>query len=223
MLITGMVAPVFSTVALGVFAREAGPQALAYVLTGNIVLALMFEIQSKVGGNFAFMRAMGTLDYFASLPIRRPALILATVISFLILSLPALLVTAGFGVLFLGVPLRPHPLLAVVIPLLALPLSAIGALIGASARTPEEATALLNLSTFLLLALGPVVIPPERLPEILVQMGALSPAVHAASALRQTLIGPLTPALAGDLAFLAAAGVLIFWLAGKRMDWRSRG
>jgi len=64
----GTLAPLGSILALGVFARDAGPEALAYVLTGNVVLNLMFENLDKVSGHFAFMKAVGTINYFATLP-----------------------------------------------------------------------------------------------------------------------------------------------------------
>lgn len=53
-------APLVSLIALGVFAREAGPEALAYVLTGNIVLSLMFGNLDKVSSNFSYTRAVGS-------------------------------------------------------------------------------------------------------------------------------------------------------------------
>lgn len=42
--IIGAVAPLLSMVALSVFARDSGAEALAYILTGNIVLSLMFGL-----------------------------------------------------------------------------------------------------------------------------------------------------------------------------------
>jgi ABC-2 type transport system permease protein len=192
MVIIGTIAPILSILALGIFAKDSGPQSLRYILVGNIVLALMFENQGKVSGNFAFMRAMGTLNYFASLPIRRYSLVAATVLAFLLLSLPALTATAIFGAWFLNIQPHPNLLLIIVIPLAAFPLAGIGALIGASARNPEEANSLSTLMTFVMLGLGPVLIPPDRLPEVMNFLGRLSPATYAASALQQALLGPLT-------------------------------
>jgi len=51
-------------------------------------------------------------------------------------------------------------------------------------------------------------------------VGRASPATYAASAFRQVLLGPLTPRLWLDLAVLALASVLIFWLVSLKMDWR---
>ncbi len=222
MVIIGTVAPILSIMALGTFAKGSGPQSLQYILIGNIVLALMFENQGKVAGNFAFMRAMGTLKYFASLPIRRYSLVAATVLAFLLLSLPALAVTALFGAWFLHVPMHPNPLLIVVIPLAAFPLAGLGALVGASARNPEEASSFSNLLTFILLGLGPVIIPPDRLPDFMITLGIFSPATYTASALQQVLLGPVTPKIWLDLTVLTGFGGLILWVVGKKLDWRQQ-
>lgn len=220
MVLTGMVAPLFSLLALGVFARDAGSATLAYVLTGNVVLALMFENLGKVSSRFAYMRVSGGLEYYATLPVGRAGLVLATLAAFLLLSLPSLLVTVLAGAFVLGVPLAPHPLILLAVPLCAMPLAGIGALIGAGARTPEEAGSLSLLVTLALVALGPVIVPPERLPAIMLALGRLSPATYAASALRQTLLGPVTGGLALDLAILAGLSVAILALVGRGLRWR---
>jgi ABC-2 type transport system permease protein len=219
MVVVDTLGPIFSMLALSVFARDTGPATLAYVVTGNLVLALMFGNLNKMCGHFSYMRFMGSLDYYATLPVHKYALILAAVFSFLILSLPSLLVTVACGVA-IGVPFTPHPLLLVVIPLCAVPLSGIGALLGSLARNPHEAGSFSLLATFLLTALGPVVIPPDRLPAFMVMLWHLSPATYAASALRQTLLGPLTGQIVIDMAALVLAGGLVFWLAARKMDWR---
>jgi len=163
---------------------------------------------------------MGSLDYDATLPIHTYVLVLAAVLSFLLLSLPSLVVTTLCGWLALHIPLSPHPLLLLVSPLCAIPLSGIGALIGSVARRPEEAGSLSLLFTLLLVGLGPAVIPPDRLPGFTVTLGRLSPATYAASALRQTLLGPLTGQIVVDVAVLALAGVIVFGLVVRLMDWR---
>ena len=77
-----------------------------------------------------------------------------------------------------------------------------------------------RLLTILMLTIGPVLIPPDRLPDWLVWLGFLSPATYAASALRQVLLGPLTSRLLLDTAVLAACILISFWMVDRRMDWR---
>lgn len=220
--IVGALAPLLSIVALGLFARDSGPRTLAYILTGNAVISLMFGNMDKLQSHFCFIRFQGTLDYLATLPIRRYALIVAAMLAFLLLSLPSLAATVLLGSLYLRVPLHLHPLLLAVVPLCALPLAGIGALIGTTARGPQEAGSLSLLVTLALAGLGPVVVPPERLPGIMLALGRLSPATYAASALRQALLGPVTGQLLADLAVLAAISALVLWLVGHKMDWRQR-
>ena len=119
-------------------------------------------------------------------------------------------------------PLNLHPLALLVVPLCALPLAGVGALIGVRFRTPEEATSVGRLLTILMLTMGPALIPADRLPDWLVWLGFLSPATYAASALRQALLGPLTNRLLLDVAALLLFIFLSFWMVNRRMDWRER-
>lgn len=221
MVVTGLIAPVLMTAMLGVFAADNGQTSLGYVLTGNIVLSLLFSTMGSVSSNFAFMRAVGRLDYFATLPIYRSALILATVLAFLAMSLPSVAMTLILGTLILNVPLALSPWIVVVVPLISISLSGLGALIGLIGRAPEEVGSIQLLITAVLLGLGPVLIPADRLPEAIRQISLLSPATYAASALRQAVLGwtdriPLVV----DLIVLAALSAGLLWLVGQRMDWR---
>jgi ABC-2 type transport system permease protein len=219
MLLTATVAPLLSTAALSVFARDSGPEALAYILTGNMVMSLLFGTFERVAGHFAYMRLVGRLDFFASLPVHRVALILGTVCAFLLLALPSVLVTLITGVLILGVDLAISPWIVVAIPLIGMALCGLGALIGIALKTPEEVWNLSALIAFLLLGFGPVVIPPDRLPGIVNTLSYLSPATYAASALRQTVLGLSDRIPLGlDLVVLAALLVGSLWLVGRQMD-----
>ena len=220
MVILGMVAPLGSMFFFSFFARDTGPGTLAYILTGNVVLALMFDNLDKVTSRFSFMRAMGNLDYYATLPVQKNVLILAVVLSFLLLSLPSLVFTILGGAVLLGVPLALHPVILIVIPLCTIPMAGIGALIGSVARTPQEAGSLSLLVTLVMLGLGPVLIPPSRLPDVMLILGRFSPATYAASALRQALLGPLTGQIFLDLAALTGVAAVVLWLVGRKMDWR---
>jgi ABC-2 type transport system permease protein len=220
MIVTGIIGPTFSIIALGLFARGSDPTALGYILTGGMVLNLMFENQDKVCSNFSYMRAVGMLNYFAVLPIQRYSLVLATTLAFLLLSLPSLAVTTLVGIFFLHVQLAPSPLILLVIPLIAIPLAGIGALIGTTARSPEEAGSVSMILTFIMTGLGPVLFPPDRLPDILLKLGWLSPATYAASALRQTLIGPITSRFFFDTIMLGGLAFITLWLVNRKMEWR---
>jgi ABC-2 type transport system permease protein len=70
------------------------------------------------------------------------------------------------------------------------------------------------------MSIGPVVVPPDHLPAILLFLGHFSPTTYAASALRQVLVGPVTGELAIDIVILAGVTIIIFWLVGRNMSWR---
>ena len=221
-LVISVLAPLLSILGLGVFARDSGPQALAYVLTGNVVISLTMDNLNKLQSHFVFIRWTGALDYYASLPIQRYVLIVAMVAAFLLLSLPALLTTLIVGALVLRVPITPHPLALLVAPLCALPLAGIGALIGASVRHRQNAGSISLFVSLLLAGLGPVVVPPDRLAPVLLMLGYINPATYAASALRQTLLGPVTSRIVVDIVVLVIASSVTLWLASRRLDWRQR-
>jgi ABC-2 type transport system permease protein len=221
-IITSIVAPAISTAALGVFAGNS-PNALAYVVTGNMVLSMLFGTLGQVSGNFAYMRANGMLDYFATLPIYRAALIIATVVAFFVLSIPATVVTLLIGTMLLKLPVNISPLIVIVIPLITLTLAGLGALIGLVGNTPETVSAVSNLTTFALISLGPIILPAEQLPEIIRVISYLSPATYAASALRQVVLASVEPIpLVVDMLILISIMLLLLWLVGKRIDWRGK-
>ncbi|MBX3061348.1 MAG: ABC transporter permease [Anaerolineae bacterium] len=220
--ITSTVFPALSTATLGVFAGT-GSDALIYVVTGNIVLSLLFGTVGRVSGNFAYMRVNGMLDYFATLPISRAALILATVLAFLLLSIPSAIVTLLIGAAILQLPLNINPLIIVVLPLITMALAGLGALIGLLGKTPDDVGNMSTLITFALLGVGPVIIPADRLPPLLQAISVFSPATYAASALRQVVMSvPDRIPLAVDIAVLFCVMIGLLWIVGQKIDWRGR-
>lgn len=221
-LVIGMIAPIIFTIMIGALAQTASAETISYWLTGNIILSLMFTNLSRMANRFAFMREVGSLDYFATLPIQRSALVAGVLSSFFLISLPAVILTVIFSAIYLDITFHPHLLLVVVLPLVGMALAGTGAFIGVTARSQDEAVTYGQVVSLLLLIIGPVMMPPDRLPRILDWFGWLSPATYAASALRQTLIGPVTPRFWIDVAALIVITIGFLWLVGRRMDWRQR-
>jgi ABC-2 type transport system permease protein len=220
MLLQGTVTPLFSLLGLGVFARDSGGEALAYVMSGNVVVGLLFGTMHAVQSHVTWMRFEGAMDYFATLPINRYVLILAMTLAFLLLSLPSLLITMLLGPFLLGVSLDPSPLILIVTPLCAASLAGVGALLGLVGRTRAESGNLGFLLTLVMTALGPVIVPPDRLPQAMLVLGHLVPTTYAASALRQTLVGPLTEQIIVDLVVLGGITVAFLGLVGRNISWR---
>ncbi len=92
MLITAVVAPVLTTLGLSAFVAHSDTETLAYILSGNLVMSLLFGTLNNVAGHFSYMRIVGRMDFFATLPIYRVTLIIATVFAFLVLALPSTIV-----------------------------------------------------------------------------------------------------------------------------------
>lgn len=222
LVLVGMITPVVSMLALTIFTGGHDHEAQEHILVGILILALLFQNQNQVAGNFSFMKMNGTLDFFAALPVSRVLLAVATVSAFCVLSLPALLVTVGVGTLIVHVGLSLNPLLLVVVPLCVIPAAAIGAIIGSLANSIEESTSISLVMTFILTGCGPVLFPPSRLPGFVQVIGRFNPATYAESALQATLIGPVGPHLAIDAGVLAAFAAASLLLMVTKMPWRAR-
>src|SRR5579859_560430 len=91
LVITGMITPVATMVTLSAFSSHETPSQGDHVLAGALVLALLFQNLNHVAGNFAFMKATGTLDFFAAQPVSRVLLAIGTVCAFFLISIPALI------------------------------------------------------------------------------------------------------------------------------------
>ncbi len=221
LVITGFVFPVMLVTLLGFLAGDdASQEQLAYILCGNVVVTLIFTNMHRMSSCFAWMKAVGTLDYYATLPIHSYVVVMAVLFSFFVLSLPAILATMAYGFLLLDLPIRMHPLLIIVIPMAALSLAGLGAYIGVASRSLEEAQSFSRLVLAFVVVLGPVLIPPSNLPDVMFYIGRLSPATYGVSALQQTLLGPVSAAVGLDLIVLSGFAVIFLVLVHRKMRWR---
>ena len=220
LLMRGTFAPLFMMILLGFFAKDSGPEALAYILTGNMVMSLIFGTMNSIESRVEWLRFNGGLDFFATLPIQRAVFTLALVASFLLFSLPSMIITMLFGTFWLNLPVDVHPLILLVVPICAAPLAGVGALIGLTCRSREEGGNIAFLLNFILTFIGPVIVPPDRLPAIMTWVGHLSPATYAASALRQVVIGPVGSQILLDLTVLLLMAAFFLWLVGYKISWQ---
>jgi len=83
--------------------------------------------------------------------------------------------------------------------------------------TQQQSGNLTFLLMLVMTALGPVIVPPDRLPGFMVFLGHFSPATYAASALRQVMVGPVTMRLALDTLILCGVTALSMAWVGWRM------
>ncbi|MDE0672354.1 MAG: ABC transporter permease [Caldilineaceae bacterium] len=217
LVLTGILLPVISIVLLGYIAGP-GVEAsrYAHILTGNVTVALIFTNMRRVSTRLSWMRDVGTLDYYGTLPVRHYFVVLSVLCAFFLLSLPSFLATLFFGAVFLDITLQIHPLVIGIVPLAALSLAGLGAYVGVVSRNSEEVQTYNQTLLFLFLVLGPVMIPSENLPNLMRIIGWFNPATYGASALRHVLLGPLTTRVWLDIALLLGlAAVSLFFVDRK--------
>ena len=128
----------------------------------------------------------------------------------LVMSLLPLLI----GIVFLGVRMTSLLLFVPSILLSALMSSALGVVFSARAREMPEAMMPMNLIRFPMLFLSGIFVPVEAMPGLLRAVAYLVPLTYSASALRQTVLGPIDlPVLLRDLAALTLFVTLFLSLA----------
>lgn len=220
-MILGAIVPILSILIFSQFINEEQNELLGYVFVGNLVLSILFETIGKVSSRFAYMRASGMLDYLATLPIERTALILATVLAFFILSLPGFMMTVIIGKFILQIPLSINISIIFILPLISISLCGLGALIGLLGRNPEEVGSISTLTTFILYVMGPILIPTKTLPPLFSTISLLSPTTYAASALRQVMLNQTDNIpLYIDIVVLVFITFVLLKLVSKHIDWR---
>lgn len=219
----GTISPMLLVFLLGVFAPEDDLVARSYILTGNIVVALLLDGLTKTATHFVYMRTSGTLDYYATLPIQRSALIISTVLAFFLMSIPSVVLTLIAGTIILQIPLSISPMILIVIPVTVLSLAGLGAVIGLLGKDPNQVYSISTLITLVFFGFGPVMIPADKLPQIVNQLSLLSPATYAASAFRQAVLNsPEQIPLIVDLVVLSVFSIVCVYIVSQRLDWRGK-
>ncbi|WP_340682644.1 ABC transporter permease [Amycolatopsis coloradensis] len=208
MLVMGIATPALIIFALSAISNDKGGSGAVYIAGGAITLTLMFQNTNRVAQNFAYMKAMGTLDLFRTMPVGLNALTYATVTAFFFLSLPGVVATVVVARLFLGVDLHLSLAAVPVLLLSSWALAGLGAAIGALCRTPETSSSVSLAMSMALLFLGPVYVPADRLPEWLNVLGYASPSTYATSAIRASFFGYPAGSIWLDMAMLFVFGAV---------------
>ena len=219
MVLTGILVPVLLAVGLGMYARAGGH--LEYAVVGGVVFSLLFELMSKVASNVAFMRSQESLDLLIANGVRRSEYMVGTFAAFLVLSLPAVVITPLASSAILGFSGTLN-FFAVLLSILvgAVTFMSLGVLIGTASKTLEQASSLASMAAVVLVALGAVAIPAELLPAWLVHLGYVNPAYYIADALRSALFHDRL-----DLAAVSISGgmaVVSIACAVSSMRWALR-
>lgn len=213
-LLTSIITPCLNIFVMGMIAGDSDKEVVQYIFIGNVVFALIMSNLTNIQNHFVYMRFMGVLDFFVTLPIKRTILVLTMVMSFFILSLPSIVTTIFVGSLILDINLSLHPLLFLVIPCAILPISAIGILIGSYVRSMEEGSGYSLLVTLLAVICGPILIPIANLPGFLYNMRGFNLAWYISSALRGCMFGGSAYNILLNCLVLVAISILLFiWVS----------
>ncbi|MGW1769994.1 ABC transporter permease [Streptomyces sp. NPDC002073] len=204
----------FQSVGIMVLMRgvvDGGSEARA-VVAGSSVLVVAFVALNLLAQYFGQLRASGGLDHYATLPVPPAAVVLGAAGAYASFTVPGTLVTAVFGCVLFGLPMGGLWILAAVVPLAGAALAGLGAALGLLAPRQELATLAGQLGMSAALLLG--VLPPERMPSVIVWARDLLPSTYGVEAFAHTFAPhPDWAVVAADLAVCAAVGVLSLALA----------
>jgi ABC-2 type transport system permease protein len=179
------------------------PEGAPDVVAGAVVLVAGFVGLNLLAQRFGALRAAGSLDYYAALPISPAAVVLGTVASYAVFALPGAVATAAVGVGVFDLPVTGVALALPCVAIAALSLAGVGATAGLLLPRAELATVAGQLGMTAVLFLG--IIPVAHLPEVVRGLRLLVPGMLAVDALADGL----RPAVSwGDVVIrLAAAAV----------------
>ncbi|MFE7097947.1 ABC transporter permease [Streptomyces erythrochromogenes] len=190
---------------------DGGSEARA-VVAGSSVLVVAFVALNLLAQHFGQLRAGGGLDHYATLPVPPASVVLGAAAAYASFTLPGTLVTAVFGCLLFGLPMSGLWILAAVVPLAGAALAGLGAALGLLAPRQELATLAGQLGMSAALLLG--VLPPERMPAVIVWARDLLPSTYGVEAFARTFeASPDWAAVVFDLGVCAAVGVLSLTVA----------
>lgn len=185
---------------------DGGSEARA-VVAGSSVLVVAFVALNLLAQYFGQLRAGGGLDHYATLPVPPASVVLGAAAAYASFTLPGTLVTAVFGCLLFGLPMSGLWILAAVVPLAGAALAGLGAALGLLAPRQELATLAGQLGMSAALLLG--VLPPERMPDVIVWARDLLPSTYGVEAFARTFeASPDWAAVVFDLGVCGAVGVL---------------
>ncbi|MFJ1751211.1 ABC transporter ATP-binding protein/permease [Streptomyces sp. NPDC088116] len=196
-------------------------KSLTYIASGSGVFAIAALGTTAIAQRIGAIKAEGSMLYYASLPISKVAFVMAFVAARLLLIAPGL-VTSLFAVrLLYGLDLTLSPALLLVYPLTALPLAALGLVIGSLIDRIELISIVTYVLNFVLLLGAPLLIPAEALPLPLKALSYVMPTTYGADAIRRSVSDNLDATFAFDLGVLGVMTVVSLLVADRALRWRA--
>ena len=202
--------------------HEKGSRYIDFLLPGILGLNLMGTGIWGIGFGIVNARLKKTLKLMTATPMRKSEFLLAQILSrfvFLVLEIAVILL---FGVLVFGVPIRGSVTLLLGTALLgSLSFAGLGLLVAARAQTLEAASGLMNFVMVPMWLLSGVFFSAERFPKAAQPLIRALPLTALNDALRAVMLEGRGPgAIGGELALLAAWGMVTFGIALKIFRWQ---
>ncbi|WP_405593435.1 ABC transporter ATP-binding protein/permease [Streptomyces sp. NBC_01092] len=194
---------------------------LLYIASGSGVFSIAALGTTAIAQRIGAIKAEGSMMYYASLPISKVAFVTAFVAARLLLIAPGLVTSLLAVEALYDIELTLSPTLLFVYPLTALPLAALGLVIGSLIDKIELISIVTYMLNFLLLLGAPLLIPMESLPLALRVISYVMPTSYGADAIRHSVTGDIDGMFALDVAILAVASVASLWIADRALRWRA--
>ncbi|MFG2275031.1 ABC transporter ATP-binding protein/permease [Streptomyces chartreusis] len=194
---------------------------LLYIASGSGVFSIAALGTTAIAQRIGAIKAEGSMMYYASLPISKVAFVTAFVAARLLLIAPGLVTSLLAVEVLYDIKLTLSPTLLFVYPLTALPLAALGLVIGSLINKIELISIVTYMLNFLLLLGAPLLIPLESLPAALRVISYVMPTSYGADAIRHSVTGDIDGTFALDVAVLAVASVASLWIADRALRWRA--
>jgi ABC-type polysaccharide/polyol phosphate export permease len=201
--------------------RELGSRYIDFVIPGLLGMNLMSGGMWGVGFHLVDARSKKLLKRLVATPMHRGDFLLAQMILRVVFMFVEVAVLLSFGHLVFHVPIR-GPIVSVLFvgAIGALAFGGIGLLVASRAATHEKVTGLMNLVMIPMFICSGTFFSAERFP------AAVQPLIHALpltalnDALRAVVLdGATLVSQAGDLAILAAWGIVCFLVGLRLFKW----
>jgi ABC-2 type transport system permease protein len=189
---------------------------LDFLVPGVLALAVMSTAMVSLGIATGFERRYGVLKRLGPTPLGRSGLLTAKTLTVVAVEAVQAMVLIATGIALGWSPAGGIPLAVLIMALGTVAFAGIGFLMAGSLRA-EATLALANGLYLMLLLLGGMAFPLERLPMALEDLARLLPAAPLAECLRGALTGTGVPG--GQFAVLLAWAVVAPLVAARRFTW----
>lgn len=180
------------------------------IVAGCAVLAIAMTAIVMLAQRVAALKESGGLDFYATLPVSRSALILSVLVSFAVFALPGMLIVLAGGAALFNLSLAALWSALPVWLAGSMALAGIGVALGFIAPDEQLAGMYSNLAMMGVLFLG--ILPVDKLPDAFGPIRAAIPSTYAVDALKPGLSGTIAASQVWDITVLLAFGALSFWV-----------